>query len=72
MGSEYMIPEKMFYSRKEIAEMLCVPTRKVTYITERYKIKPKTHACANHGGKKNLYTLAAVKKIKEILQERRP
>lgn len=67
-----MIPDKIFYSRREIAEELNVPIRRVTYITERYKIKPKTHACANHGGKKNLYTLAAVKKIKEILQERRP
>ncbi len=61
---------KLYLSRKEIAEMLNVSERKIIYITEKYKINPAMQTYANRGGKKNLYTLAAVEKIKRIIRKR--
>lgn len=67
-----MIPDKLFYSRKEIAEMLNVSVGKIIRITTEYDIKPRMQTYANNcGGRKNLYSLRAIEKIKRIIEKRK-
>ncbi len=59
--------EKLYYSRKDIAQITGMPIRKVIYVIEKHKIKPKCTVYANEGGKKYLYTRVALKRVKELL-----
>lgn len=68
----HMIPDKLYFSRKEIAEMLNVSERKIINITTKHKIRPRMQVYANNcGGRKNLYSLSAIEKIKRIIEKRK-
>jgi len=69
-GRNNTIADKLYFSRAEIAQMLGVSERKIINVTIKHKIKPRMRTyTSSGGGRKNLYSLEAVEKIRRVIEK---